>query len=175
MSQFMYIACIIYLLYRKHMYIWSEVKVTLSCPTLCDPMDCSPPGSSVHGIVQARMLEWVAISFPRGSSPPRDGSQVSCISCTDGRILHHCQRRRMLRQTWDFPDGTVDKNPPASAGVEGSTPGPGRSHMPRGRQAHVPLLWEIPHSRAQEPHYWAWVLRLWKPEHLAPVLHSPST
>ena len=93
------------------------VLVAHWCPTLCDPIDCSPSGSSVHGVVQARMLEWVAISFPRGSSPPRDGSQVSCISCTDGRILHHCQRRRMLRQTWDFPDGTVDKNPPASAGA----------------------------------------------------------
>ena len=38
------------------------------CPTLCDPMDCSPPGSFVHGIVQAKILEWVAISYPRGSS-----------------------------------------------------------------------------------------------------------
>ena len=38
------------------------------CPTLCDPTDCSPPGSSVHGILQARTLEWVAISFSRGSS-----------------------------------------------------------------------------------------------------------
>ena len=46
--------------------------VTPSCPTLCDPMDCSPPGSSVHGISQARVLEWVAISFSRGSSLPRD-------------------------------------------------------------------------------------------------------
>ena len=42
------------------------------CPTLCDPMDCSPPGSSVHGILQARTLEWVAISSSRGSSQPRD-------------------------------------------------------------------------------------------------------
>ena len=46
---------------------WSEVKVAQSCPTLCDPMDCSPPGSSVHGILQARILDWVAISFSRGS------------------------------------------------------------------------------------------------------------
>ena len=50
----------------------SESEVAQSCPTLCDPMDCSPPGSSVHGIFQARILEWVAISFSRGSSPPRD-------------------------------------------------------------------------------------------------------
>ena len=43
-------------------------EVAQSCPTLCDPMDCSPPGSSIHGIFQARVLEWVAISFSRGSS-----------------------------------------------------------------------------------------------------------
>ena len=41
-------------------------EVAQSCPTLCDPVDCSPPGSSVHGILQARILEWVAISFSRG-------------------------------------------------------------------------------------------------------------
>ena len=46
----------------------SESEVAQSCPTLCDPMDCSPPCSSVHGILQARILEWVAISFSRGSS-----------------------------------------------------------------------------------------------------------
>ena len=55
---------------------WSEV--TQSCPTLCDPVDCSPPGSSVHGILQARILEWVAISFSREFSQPRDGTWVSC-------------------------------------------------------------------------------------------------
>ena len=54
------------------------VKVK-SCPTLCDPMDCSVPGSSVHGICQARILEWVAISFSRGCSQSRDRTQVSRI------------------------------------------------------------------------------------------------
>ena len=54
--------------------------VTQSWPTLCDPMDCIPPGSSVHGIFQARILEWVAISFSRGSSRPRDRTQVFCIA-----------------------------------------------------------------------------------------------
>ena len=53
--------------------------VTQSCPTLCDPMDCSPPGSSVHGIFQARILEWVAISFSRGTSWPRDWTGFSRI------------------------------------------------------------------------------------------------
>ena len=49
------------------------------CPTLCDPMDCSLPGSSIHGIFQAKVLEWVAISFSRGSSWPRDQTRVSHI------------------------------------------------------------------------------------------------
>ena len=59
--------------------LWSEVLVTQSCPTLCNSINCSPPGSSVHGIFQARILEWVAISFSRGSSQPRDQIWVSCI------------------------------------------------------------------------------------------------
>ena len=58
----------------------SESEVAQSCPTLCDPMGCSPPGSSVHGISQARILEWVAISFSRGSSRPKDWIWVSCIA-----------------------------------------------------------------------------------------------
>ena len=56
------------------------VLVTQSCLTLCNPMDCSPPGSSVHGILQERILEWVAIPFSRGSSWPRDQTWVSCIA-----------------------------------------------------------------------------------------------
>ena len=54
--------------------------VAKSCPTLCDPVDHSPPGSSIHGILQARILEWVAISFSRASSQPRDQTHVSCLS-----------------------------------------------------------------------------------------------
>ena len=53
--------------------------VAQSCPTLCDPMDYSLPGSSVHGILQARVLEWVGISFSRGSSQARDETRFSCI------------------------------------------------------------------------------------------------
>ena len=59
---------------------FKECLVTQSCPTLCDPMDCSLPGSSVHGIFQARILEWVAISFSRGSSRPRDRTRVSHVA-----------------------------------------------------------------------------------------------
>ena len=61
-------------------YTAIRVKVKVkSCPALCDPMDCSLPGSSLHGILQARVLEWVAISFSRGSSQSRDRTWVSCI------------------------------------------------------------------------------------------------
>ena len=57
-----------------------NVLVTQSCLTLCDPMDCSPPASSVHGILQARILEWIALPFFRVSSWPRDWTQVSGIA-----------------------------------------------------------------------------------------------
>ena len=53
------------------------------CPTLCNPMDCSPPGSSVHGTSQARTLERVAVSYSRRSSRPRDWTHASCVSCID--------------------------------------------------------------------------------------------
>ena len=59
---------------------WKWSEVAQSCPTLCNPMDCSLPGSMVHGIFQARILEWAAISFSRGSSQPRDQTWVSCIA-----------------------------------------------------------------------------------------------
>ena len=56
-----------------------KVKVAQPRPTLCSPVDCSPPGSSVHGILQARTLEWVPVPFSMGSSQPRDQTHVSCI------------------------------------------------------------------------------------------------
>ena len=57
-----------------------NVLVIQSCPTLCEPMDYSLRGSSVHGILQARILEQVAIPFSRESSPPRDRTQLSCTT-----------------------------------------------------------------------------------------------
>ena len=57
-----------------------ESEVAQSCLTLCNPMDCSLPGSSIHGIFQARILEWFDISFSRGSSQPGDRTQVSFIA-----------------------------------------------------------------------------------------------
>ena len=59
-----------------------------SCPTLCNRMDYNLPGSSVHGILQARILEWVAVSFSKGSSCPRDQTQLSCLA-GDSLSLSH--------------------------------------------------------------------------------------
>ena len=57
-----------------------KVLLAQSGPTVCHPMDCSPPGSSVHGILQARILEWVTMPFSRGSSWPRDRTRGSCLA-----------------------------------------------------------------------------------------------
>ena len=74
----------------------SACSVAQSCPTLCDPMDCSLAGSSVHGIFQARILEQVTISYSRGSSWPRDLTWISEVSCISRQILCHCT-------TWEAP------------------------------------------------------------------------
>ena len=67
-------------------------SVAQSCPTFCNPMDYSSPGSSVHGILQARILEWVAIPFSKGSSWPRN--QI-CISCLGRWVLYHRATREV--------------------------------------------------------------------------------
>ena len=76
---------------KKHYHV--PVKSLQSCPTVCDPMDCSLPGSAVHGILQAKILEWVAISFSRGSSQPRNWTHVSCTSCIGWSVLYHRRHR----------------------------------------------------------------------------------
>ena len=73
----------------------SESEVAQSCPILCDPMDCTPPGSSIHGIFQARVLERAAISFSRGSSQPRDRTRVSFIA--DRRFTVWATREAYLK------------------------------------------------------------------------------
>ena len=65
------------------------MSVAQSRRSVCVPMDCSLPGSSVHGIFRARILEWVAMYFSRGSPQPREGTHVSCISCSGRQILYH--------------------------------------------------------------------------------------
>ena len=78
-----------------------------SCPILCKPMDCSPPGSSVQRISQARMLEWVASSFSRGSSHPRDQIHASCI----GRWIfcHGAIREAWIPYMQNLKRGTTDE------------------------------------------------------------------
>ena len=66
------------------MYVEWKVLVAQSCLTLCDPMDCSPPGSSIHGIRQARILEWVSMPSSRWSLQPRS---QTCVSCIAGRFF----------------------------------------------------------------------------------------
>ena len=75
-------------------------SVARLCLTLCNPIDCSPPGSSVHGNFHARILEWVAISYSREQSQPRDQTWVSCASCISRQILYHCT-------TWEATLKTV--------------------------------------------------------------------
>ena len=80
---------------QKFMRSAINIKFVLapqSCPTLCNPMGCSPQDSSVHGILQASILEWVAIPFSRGSSQPRDRTQVSC---TAGRFFTNWATREV--------------------------------------------------------------------------------
>ena len=66
-----------------------SAKSLQSCPTLSDPIDCSLPGSPVHGILQARILNWVAIHSSRGSSWPRGWTCVFYVSCIGGWVLYH--------------------------------------------------------------------------------------
>ena len=80
----------------KHLYVY--VLVTQLCLTLCNPLDCSTPGSSVHAIFQARVLERVAMPSSRGSSWPKDQTQASCV-CR--QILYHCATWEAL---WEAPN-----------------------------------------------------------------------
>ena len=91
---------------------------TQSCLTLCYPMDYSLSGSSVHGILQARILEWVAISYSRGSSRPRYQTCISYISCIGRQILCHWEAHSL--EYWvSFPEARLiadESGPPAYVG-----------------------------------------------------------
>ena len=79
-------------------------SVARSCLSLCDPVDSSPPGSSVHGISQAGILAWIAISFSRRSSQPRDRAHVSYI----GRwVLYHCATWEALRRIYTLKESDL--------------------------------------------------------------------
>ena len=77
-----------------------HVKLIQSCLTHCDPMDCNPPGSTVHRILQTRLLEWVAMPSSRGSSWPRDGT---CISLDREDPLEECMATHSSNLEWRIP------------------------------------------------------------------------
>ena len=147
------------------------------CPILCDPMNYSPPGFSVHGILQARILEWFAILFSRGSSQHRDQTLVSCIAwqvlyrlspqgspLAFGILFPGCRKGspskvilpgpppppQYKNEMLDSPGDSVIKNLSANAGDVGSIPDLGRSHMPWSNEARVPHLLTLC-SGAHEP------------------------
>jgi len=96
--RFTYYNCTIEWFFSKFVELYNQCacSVALSCQILCNPMDYSPPGSFVHGIILARILEWVATSFSRGPSQPRHWAWVSCTLCIGRRILYHWT-------TWESP------------------------------------------------------------------------
>ena len=76
-----------FLLICLYLYTRMLAQLLHLCPTLCDPMDCSPQGSSVHGILEARILEWVPMPSSRRFLQPRDWTDVSCISCIADEVF----------------------------------------------------------------------------------------
>ena len=148
------------------------------CPTLCDPMNCSPPGSFVYGIFQPRILQWFAISYSRGSSWHRDWTPISCTSCIGRLILYHWV-------TWEAPyvhaaaaAKSLQSCPTLRDPMDGSPPG---SPVPEILQART-LEWvAISFSNA-----WKWKVKVkslsrvrliatsWTAAHQAPPPMGPS-
>ena len=109
-----------------------QSEVAQLCPTLSDPMDCSLPGSSVHAVFQARILEWVAISFYRGFSGPKDQTRVSH---TASRLFTICKsktkltviRMAIIKKWRGFSSSSAGKESTYNAGDPGLIPGSRRS------------------------------------------------
>ena len=136
--------------------------VAQSCVTLCNPMNCSPWGSSIHEILQARILEWIAIPFSRGSSWPRDCTQVSCIA---GRFFTICVTEKahansklliypFLPLLLGFPGDSGLKTLPANAGDMGLSLGLGRSS---GEGNGHPLQYSCLENSVDRGAWWATV------------------
>ena len=110
--------------------------VAKSCQTLCNPMNCSLPGFSVHGILQARILKWVDISFSRGSSQPRDQTHVSCLG---RRSLYHWANREAL-------SGIFLSLKKWNNAICSSMDGPRDYHIERRTLEEDIYHWHIPHG-----------------------------
>ena len=123
---------------------WSEV--TQSCLTLCDPVDCSLPGSSIHGILQARIQEWLAISFSRGSSQPKDWTWVSHIA--DGCFNLWATREALPRSkrlliSWLQSPTAMILEPKKIKSVTVSTVSPSICHEVMGPDAMILVFWML--------------------------------
>ena len=172
-----------------------EYVCAQSCPTLCNPLDCSPPGSSLHGILQARILEWVAISFSRGSSVTRDWTGISCNFCLHRLILlplSHVYIPSLLSLL--LPISYMPSLPPLLF-LECSSPNqPKWSALPTKPQIllhpfHLPFIFArliLSHSSAHIWSFWEslsctpliWVPVLWAPtapQHLLYILETALT
>ena len=88
------------------------VKSLQSCLSLCNRMDCSPPGSSVHRIFQARILEWVAMPSSRESSQLRDGTHISYVSCVGRQVLYHWSHLGSPFRCIILPSSSYQVHPP---------------------------------------------------------------
>ena len=109
---------------------WWNVHVSHLCPTLCDPLDCSPPGTSIHEIFQERALEWVSISSSRGSSWPKDQTHVSCVSF----IADGFSTTEPLGTPWNLVNPDTKKGPASWAEWA-------RQQNSVGREREGPTVW----------------------------------
>ena len=141
-SIMIHLHCLYLFIIKISVYIYVSISkmeffcvcsILKSCPTLWDPVDCSLPGPSAHGIFQARILEWVAISSSRGSSQPRDRTLVSCI----GRWFLYCWAIRKAQGGLVFALGNALEN---SLALSSSLWGPfwAMEPLPGGSSGEVP-------------------------------------
>ena len=161
------------------------MKVAPLCLTLCDPMDCSPPGSSVHGILQARILEWVAIPFSRVYSQPRDWTQVSCIgggfftvwvtrealwatrkSCKRGDIYSNIEETEKLSMEFQWKTlapwkKSYDKPRQHIKNQRHYFANKGPSNQSYGLSSSHVWMWELDHKESWAPKNW-WTMVLEK-------------
>ena len=138
-----------------------------SCPTLCDPMGCSLPGSSVRGILQARMLEWVAMPSSRGSSPPRDWTHISSPALGGGLFT--------TSAIWEAPHlGSFNRSLIVFPSSPSFSQGSQRGIIENSGRLRAILLLETCQSPHLTPHLWGWASML-PPWPAAPhPLQSPS-
>ena len=125
-----------------------------SCLTVCDPMDCSPPGSFVHGILRVRILEWVAMPSSRGSYQPRNRTHISYVSCISRFFQQSCashilmweldQKEEWALKNWCFQTVVLEKTPLDCKRIKSVNPKRNEPWIFIGRtdaEAEAPILW----------------------------------